>query len=94
MNISINQILDIYEEIGGDNFINEELNEIAVKEEIPTQIINDAQDNNIEENEDNTNNLDVEVEKEKEKDNKPEEEEEQEESENEYKNDDDDYERV
>ena len=93
MNISINQILDIYEELGGDNFINEELNEIAVKEEIPTQIINDAQDNNIEENEDNTNNLDVEVEKEKEKDNKPEEEEEQEESENEYKNDDDDYER-
>ena len=89
MNIAINQILDLYEELGGDNFINEELNEITVKEEIPSQIINDVQDNNIEENKDNNDNndnLDIVVKN----DNKPEEEEE---SENSYKNDDDDYER-
>ena len=57
MNISINQIISLYDFLEGDNYINEELNELKEVDQISNEILlnyNQIQENNIQEE-----NLDV-----------------------------------
>ena len=52
MNISINQILSLYDFLEGDNYINEELNELKEVDQISNEILlnyNQIQENNIQE---------------------------------------------
>ena len=53
MKLSINQIISVYDHLGGDNLINEEMNELKEKDEIPIKLLSINQeeiDNNIDNN--------------------------------------------